>query len=66
MSSLDNRGDDFFAQGPMFSGLLALSFKGFTDADMILGLRFYYVALFSSERPPGSVFNIAIEWTMYF
>lgn len=65
-SDLEKRGESFFAMGPFISGLLGVGFPGITGKEMILGVRAFYVPLFSKEREPGTVIGGAVEGQMYF
>ena len=62
-SDLDNRGEDFFAVGPIVSGLIGYSFHSKTAKKKIAGIRFFYIPLFSSESSlsPGQVFGAVLE-----
>jgi len=62
-SDLDNRGESFFATGPLVSGLLGISSRGKNDKKRIIGVRFFYTSLFSNATPlsPGTVFGATIE-----
>ena len=62
-SDLDNRGEDFFAVGPIVSGLIGYSFDRKRDKPMIFGIRLFYTPLFSSESSlcPGQVFGAVLE-----
>ncbi len=58
-SSLDDRGDSFFAIGPIISGLVGLQ----TQNQRVYGIRMFYTPLFSGESSlsPGTVLGIAFE-----
>jgi hypothetical protein len=62
-SDLDNRGKDFFAAGPIVSGLIGYSFDGKNDKSKTFGIRMFYTPLFSGESSssPGQVFGAVIE-----
>jgi len=67
-SDLDNRGDDFFAFGPFFSTLVGLKKINSMNKERILGIRFFYTPLFSSETnlSPGTVLGAAFEMQFGF
>lgn len=58
-SSLDDRGDSFFAIGPLVSGLVGLR----TKKQRMYGIRLFYTPLFSGESSlsPGTVLGLAFE-----
>lgn len=62
-SDLDNRGKDFFAAGPIISGLIGYSFDGKNDKLKIFGIRMFYIPLYSGESDlsPGQVFGGVLE-----
>jgi len=64
-SDLDNRGEDFFAAGPIVSGLIGYSFN---NKKRIAGIRFFYTPLFSSESSlsPGQVLGVVLETHFHF
>lgn len=59
LSDRDNRGESFFATGPFISVLTAVNFE--QEHDKLLGIRFFYVPLFSEARPTGTVLGAAVE-----
>jgi hypothetical protein len=65
-SDMDNKSDSFYAAGPFISGLTGLAFNSFGETKSMVGLRFFYVPLFTSERGTGTVLGIALEYTIYF
>ena len=67
-SDLDNRGDDFFAAGPFFSTLVGLKKINSINKDRIMGIRFFYTPLFSSESDlsPGTILGAAFEMQFGF
>ncbi len=65
-SDLQNRGEEFFAIGPYISGYAAVQFPGLAGLDTKVGLRAFYVPLFSADRPVGTVLGGAVEGQMYF
>ncbi len=62
-SDLDNRGDDFFAAGPFFSTLVGWKRINADDKERIMGVRFFYTPLFSSESDlsPGTILGAVLE-----
>ena len=64
-SDLDNRGPDFFATGPLISGLAGVKL-GSDLKEKMLFIRILYVALFSKEYSPGTVVGAALEYSWYF
>lgn len=65
-SDLENRGESFFAIGPFFSGIFGIGFPGIAGKDTLVGVRAFYVPLFSKDRAPGTVIGGALEGQMYF
>ena len=59
-SSLDSRGDDFFALGPLFSGFIGREFQGKKNSWMP-GIKVFYSPLFSGEYDTGKVLGAAFE-----
>ena len=53
--------DNFFAAGPIISSLFGLRLPDPNERKGFLGLRLFYTALFSKERPRGTVIGTAIE-----
>ncbi|MCP4129801.1 MAG: hypothetical protein GY754_02175 [bacterium] len=64
-SDLNNRGDDFWAGGPMVSLLLGISYDGIGKKDTV-GVRGYYIPLISQDRSLGTVIGVALEYVFYF
>lgn len=62
-SDLDNRGKDFFASGPIFSGLLGYSINRDNGKQIITGLRLFYTPLFSNDSSisSGHVLGAVLE-----
>ena len=62
-SDLDNRGKDFFAAGPIVSGLIGYSANSKNGKKIIAGIRFFYTPLFSSDSSfsSGQVFGAVLE-----
>jgi len=62
-SDSDNRGPDFFAAGPMVTWLTGLQFTTAKKSTRLVGLRIFYIPLFSSDSQlsPGTVFGAALE-----
>jgi hypothetical protein len=65
-SDMEHRGEDFFAAGPYLSGYFALQFPGIAAQATKMGLRAFYVPLFSASHPIGTVLGGALEVQMYF
>ncbi len=67
-SDKENKSESFFAAGPYLSQLFGLSFKGSSGRDKIIGLRAFYVPLFSgdSDLSPGTVLGGSLEWHFNF
>ena len=59
-SSSDDRGDDFFAWGPLFSGFFGREFPGERKSWMP-GIKVFYSPLMSSEYDSGSVLGAGLE-----
>lgn len=53
--------NNFFAAGPVISSLFAFRFQGRNDKRRYIGLKLFYVALFSKEHPRGTVIGTAVE-----
>jgi len=66
-SDLDNRGDDFFAIGPIVSGLIGYSINNETANKKVVGVRLFYTPLYSGESSlsPGQVFGAVLETHFY-
>jgi hypothetical protein len=60
-SDRDNRGESFFAAGPLVSGLAGIGFGGQSGAQKVVGLRAFYIPLFAKGRAPGTVLGGALE-----
>ena len=62
-SSLDDRGDPFFAAGPMVSGLIGIRTVNKNNKIRNYGIRIFYLPLFSSETDlsPGTVLGLVFE-----
>ena len=56
-----NQGPSFFAAGPYVSGLCAVGFAGSSGKQKAVGLRAFYVPLFSSDHGTGTVVGGALE-----
>ncbi len=67
-SDLDNRGDDFFAAGPFFSTLVGWKWLNAVEKERVMGVRFFYTPLFSSESDlsPGTVLGAVFEMQFSF
>ncbi|MBN2351649.1 MAG: hypothetical protein JXD23_03695 [Spirochaetales bacterium] len=65
-ADLQNRGEEFFAIGPYISGFVAVQFPGLAGQDTKVGIRAFYVPLFSASHPVGTVLGGALEGQMYF
>lgn len=67
-SDKDTKGEPFFAAGPYISQLLGLNFEGSSGRDKTIGLRVFYIPLFSGESDlsPGTVVGGALEWHVMF
>ena len=53
--------ENFFAAGPIISSLFGFRLPGPESKRRYIGLKLFYSALFSKERPRGTVFGTAIE-----
>jgi hypothetical protein len=62
-SDLDNRGNNFFAMGPIVSGLIGYDFNSKAAKKRIIGIRFFYTPLFSGESSlsPGQALGAVLE-----
>lgn len=62
-SEKNNRGASFFAAGPLISGLFGFNFNGSNGKRRTIGLRPFYIPLFSgkSSLSPGTVLGGVIE-----
>ncbi|MBK8805517.1 MAG: hypothetical protein IPO21_02245 [Bacteroidales bacterium] len=65
---MENRGKDFFAAGPMVSTMLGYSFDSSKNNKRIIGLRPFYIPLFSADKsmPSGTVLGGVLEMQFYF
>ena len=64
----DNRGESFFAAGPMISHLFGLYFKNGSGKNKLFGIRAFYIPLFSGESDlsPGTIVGGVFEVHFYF
>lgn len=53
--------DNFFAAGPFISNLFGFQFKNQKDLNRIVGIRTFYIPLFSKDRSSGTVLGAAFE-----
>lgn len=53
--------EDFFAAGPFVSGFMGLNFNNQQDKNRLVGIRAFYVPLFTKERTTGTVLGGALE-----
>jgi len=60
-SDKNNRGDSFFAAGPYISSLFGVGFRGSSEKQKIIGLRAFYIPLFSKDHGIGTVLGGALE-----
>ncbi len=62
-SDRKNKGDSFFAAGPLISGLCGLGFNSSKGKKRMIGLRAFYIPLFSGENDlsPGTVIGGVLE-----
>jgi hypothetical protein len=51
----------FFAAGPIVSALAGVGFRGRSGREHVIGLRPFYIPLFSRERPTGTVVGAVLE-----
>jgi hypothetical protein len=65
-SNLENRGEDFFAAGPIVNLLMGIEFEKSPASRTIAGLRLFYSPLFSPQRRPGTVLGAALEGHLGF
>jgi hypothetical protein len=65
-SDAHDRTESFFAAGPYVSGLVGLNFMSESMTDRIVGLRAFYVPLFSREHGAGTVVGGALEGHLMF
>ena len=59
-SSPDNRGESFFAIGPLFSASIGVQFET-NKGNWMPGIKLFYAPLFSTEYPVGTVAGGALE-----
>lgn len=64
-SDLKNKGDPFFAFGPIISWHFGLEFKG-QQKNRMAGIRVFYVPLTAKDHPNGIVLGAALEYSRYF
>lgn len=64
-SDLKNKGDPFFAAGPLISWQSGLEFKGHQKT-RVLWLRAFYVPLSSKAYRDGTVIGLALEYSLFF
>ncbi len=64
-SSMDDRGEDFFAWGPLFSGFLGRQFPG-ENRSWMPGIKLFYSPLLSDEYRDGMVLGTALELHMLY
>ncbi len=63
-SDLDNRGEDFFAIGPMLNYSVGLSFN--EERTKNLGLKLFYIPLFGEDKNNGTVLGAAVQYYLIF
>jgi hypothetical protein len=61
-SALKDPGEPFAAAGPFLSGFMGMSFNGAKSRNNILGVRLFYVPLFSEAKGNGTVIGGALEY----
>lgn len=68
MSDMDNRGESFFAVGPMVSVLFGLNYNNPEKNRKVIGIRPFYIPLFStdSSHASGNVLGGVLEAHFYF
>ena len=59
-SSLNDRGEEFYAWGPLFSAFIGREFPG-ERSNWMPGLKIFYSPLISDEYDNGSVYGAALE-----
>lgn len=59
-SSNDNRGEDFFAWGPLLSGFIGMEIPGNRN-NWMTGVKVFYSPLFSEDYDNGTVAGAALE-----
>ena len=63
-SDLDNRGDDFFAMGPMLNYSVGISFN--EDYTRNLGVKLFYIPLFGEDDNNGTVIGASLQYYLLF
>jgi hypothetical protein len=63
-SDRDNRGESFFAIGPMITGNAGFGFG--SNKEQMLTLKAFYVPLFSKDYDVGTVIGGALDYTILF
>ncbi len=63
-SDLDNRGEDFFAIGPMLNYSVGLSFN--EERTKNIGLKLFYIPLFGEDKNNGTVLGAAVQYYIIF
>lgn len=63
-SGIKDRGDSFFAIGPMITGNVGFGFG--SKKEQMLTLKGFYIPLFSKERDTGTVIGGALDYTILF
>jgi len=68
LSDQKNKSHSFFAMGPEFSTLLAIKFSNKEGTPRIIGIRPFYIPLFSNEPgyESGTVLGGVVEFGYYF
>lgn len=67
-SDFDNKGDSFFAVGPMVSLLFGVNYNKPENNRKVIGIRPFYIPLFSTDSryPSGNVIGGVLEAHFYF
>lgn len=52
---------DFFSAGPFISSLFAVRFKSISNLNRIIGIRVFYIPLFTKDHGTGTVAGAALE-----
>jgi len=63
-SDLDNRGDDFFALGPMFNYSIGFSLDAMQTKK--IALKAFYIPLFGEDDNNGNVLGISLQYYYLF
>lgn len=63
-SDLENRRDSFFSTGPFFAFFTGLSFG--KNKNNTVGLKFFYIPLFSKNQGSGKVIGASLEYSYFF